>query len=106
MIGIYGVLSNVVHQQTREIGVRVALGATTGDLIRMVVGRALTMAASLLYEIRPYDAIAFLGSALLLAGLAVIASLVPAWRATRADPLMALRADWRGPDCTWPEASR
>jgi ABC-type antimicrobial peptide transport system permease subunit len=110
-IGIYGVLANVVHQQTREIGVRVALGATTHDLLWLVLRRALVMAAaglavgtagalavtrlmaSLLYEISPSDGIAFLGSACLLATLAIAASLVPAWRATRVDPLVALRVD-------------
>lgn len=110
-IGIYGVLANVVTQQTHEIGVRVALGATARDVLWMVLRRALTMMAigvacgiagalaltrvmaGLLYEIRPNDAVAFFGSAFLLAGLAVVASLVPAWRATRVDPLVALRAE-------------
>ena len=110
-IGIYGVLANLVVQQTREIGVRVALGATAGDLLWLVLRRTLAMAATgvgiglagafaltrlmsgLLYEIRPNDAISFFGSAFLLAGLAIVASLIPAWRATRIDVLVALRAD-------------
>jgi predicted permease len=110
-IGIYGVLSNVVSQQRLEIGVRIALGATTADVIWMVLRRALTFMAAgvalgvagafgvtrlmsgLLYEVRPTDAIAFLGAALTLASLAFAASLVPAWRATRVDPLAALKTE-------------
>ena len=110
-IGIYGVLANAVTQQTHEIGVRLALGATAGDVMWSVLRRALTLmaigvalgtagalalarlVAALLYEIRPTDGVTFAGAALLLALLAVIASLVPAWRATRVDPLIALRAE-------------
>jgi ABC-type antimicrobial peptide transport system permease subunit len=110
-VGIYGVLSNVVSQQTLEIGVRIALGATTSDVIWMVFRRALVfvtigvgigilgalaatrLMSGLLYEIRPTDSIAFLGAALALTLLAFAASLVPAWRATRIDPLEALAAD-------------
>jgi len=109
-IGIYGVLANVVLEQTREIGLRLALGATRADVLWLVFKRALIMAAAgaaigvagalavtqlmagLLYQIRPTDAVTFLGAALLLAGLAAAASLIPAWRATRVDPLVALRA--------------
>jgi predicted permease len=111
VVGIYGVLANAVVQQRREIGVRIALGATPRDLLWLVLRRALIMMATviaigtvsavaitrvmagLLYEIRPTDAVAFLGSVVLLACLAVVASLIPAWRATRVDPLAALRAD-------------
>jgi ABC-type antimicrobial peptide transport system permease subunit len=110
-MGIYGVLANVVLEQTREIGLRLALGATSRDVLWLVFRRALVMAASgvaigiagalaitrvlsgLLYQIRPTDAVAFLGAALLLAALAAAASLIPAWRATRVDPLVALRAE-------------
>jgi ABC-type antimicrobial peptide transport system permease subunit len=110
-IGIYGVLSNVVSQQTHEIGLRVALGATAGDVMRMVLRRAMTLLAigvgvgvagafaftqlmsGLLYEVRPTDATAFLGAALTLALLALLASVVPAWRATRVDPLIALKIE-------------
>jgi len=109
-MGIYGVLANVVLGLTREIGLRVALGATRGDVLWLVFRRALAMAAAgvvigtagalaitqvmagLLYQIRPTDAVTFLGAALLLAGLAAAASLIPAWRATRVDPVVALRA--------------
>jgi putative ABC transport system permease protein len=110
-IGIYGVLANTVAQQTHEIGVRMALGATGADVMWSVLRRALTLmaigvgigtagalalarvVAGLLYQIRPTDGVTFAGAALLLALLAVVASLVPAWRATRVDPLVALRTE-------------
>jgi putative ABC transport system permease protein len=110
-IGIYGVLSNVVSQQTTEIGVRIALGATTSDVLWLVFRRALIFTAigvgigttgalavtrlmsSLLYGIRATDGITFFAAALALALLAFAASLIPAWRATRIDPLEALAAD-------------
>jgi predicted permease len=108
-MGIYGVLANVVLEQTREIGLRLALGATSRDVLWMVFRRALLMAAAgvaigtagalaitqvmagLLYQVMPTDAVTFLGAALLLGGLAAAASLIPAWRATRVDPIVALR---------------
>jgi len=110
-IGIYGVLANAVSQQTHEIGVRMALGARGAAVMWTVLRRAMLLMAigvaigtagafaltrvmaGLLYEVHPTDAATFAGSALLLALLAVAASLVPAWRATRVDPLVALRAD-------------
>jgi ABC-type antimicrobial peptide transport system permease subunit len=110
-IGIYGVLANAVSQQTHEIGVRMALGAPASTVIWTVLRRALILMAAgvsiglagaflltrlmsgLLYEVRPTDAVTFAGASLLLAALAVAASLVPAWRATRVDPLIALRAE-------------
>lgn len=110
-IGVYGVLSNVVSQQTQEIGVRIALGATPGGIVWMVFSRALTfmtaglgigivgaigltrLMAGMLYEVRPTDAIAFFGAALALASLAFAASLVPAWRAARVDPITALKLE-------------
>jgi putative ABC transport system permease protein len=110
-LGIYGVLANAVAQQTQEIGVRVALGATTADVVWMVLRRALTLMgaglvigvagalavtrtmASLLFEVRPTDAVSFGGAVACLAAIALIASLVPAWRATRVDPIVALRAE-------------
>src|SRR5205823_10460869 len=100
-----------VGQQTHEIGVRMALGAAGRDVVWMVLRRALVLMAigvgigaagalalarvmgGLLYEVRPTDAATFLVSALLLAALAVGASLVPASRATRVDPLTALRVN-------------
>jgi putative ABC transport system permease protein len=110
-IGIYGVLANVVSQQTHEIGVRMALGARASAVMWSVLRRALVLMAigvaigtagalaltrvmaGLLYEIRPTDAATLAGAAVLLAVLAVAASLIPAWRATRVDPLIALRAE-------------
>jgi putative ABC transport system permease protein len=110
-IGIYGVLANAVSQQTHEIGVRMALGAQASSVIWTVLRRALVLMAAgvtiglagafaltrlmsgLLYEVRPTDAITFASASLLLAVLALAASLVPAWRATRVDPLIALRTE-------------
>jgi putative ABC transport system permease protein len=110
-IGTYGVLANVVGQQTHETGVRMALGARASDVMWSILRRALTLMAigvtigtagalaltrqmaGRLYEVRPTDAATFAGAALLLAVLAVTASLIPAWRATRVDPLIALRAE-------------
>ena len=88
-----------------------ALGATAGSLVWMVLRRALILMgigvgtgaagalaltrfmAGLLYEIQPTDAVTFFGAAVSLAALAVVVSLIPAWRATRIDPLIALRAE-------------
>jgi putative ABC transport system permease protein len=110
-IGIYGVLAHAVSQQTHEIGVRMALGASRSSVLWVVLRRALILMAlggaigtagalavtrvmtGLLYEVRPTDAISFAGSAALLAILAVLGGFVPAWRATRVDPLKALRTE-------------
>jgi putative ABC transport system permease protein len=110
-IGIYGVLANVVAQQSREIGIRLALGATPGTVTWVVVQRALIMMAigtslgiagafavtrlmaGMLYEVRPTDAIAFIGAAVVMGSLALIASAIPAWRAARVDPLVTLRSE-------------
>jgi putative ABC transport system permease protein len=110
-LGIYGVLANAVAQQTQEIGVRVALGATSVNVMWMVLRRALVLMgvglavgvagalaltrtmAGLLFEVRPTDAASFAGAIGALACVALLASLVPAWRATRVDPIVALRAE-------------
>jgi putative ABC transport system permease protein len=110
-LGIYGVLANVVTQQTHEIGVRMALGATASAVMWSVVRRALLLMAAgavigvigalavtrvmagLLYEVQPTDSLAFGTASLMLAIIALAASVVPAWRATRVDPLVALRAE-------------
>ncbi len=108
-VGIYSVLSYSVKRRVREIGIRLALGARLSDVMRMVVfegmkptllgvaigtagalalGRALS---SLVYGIKPTDPVTFLGVAVLLAVIALCASLIPAYRATKVDPMAALR---------------
>jgi predicted permease len=111
-IGLYGVASYMVTQRTREIGVRMALGAGRGNVLRLMLGRGLIMvavglalgvlAASALMSVVPpalapnvnvRDPLTFALTATLLAGVAAIASLIPAYRATRIDPLRALRTE-------------
>jgi len=107
--GIYGVMSYVVSQRAHEMGVRVALGATSRDIFRLVVGRGATLAVvgaavgcvlalvatrglgSLLYGVSATDPITFGGAVVLFVAVAVAASLGPARRATRADPVQSLR---------------
>lgn len=108
-VGIYGVISYSVSQRTREIGIRLALGAQTGDVMKMVLGEAMQMTliggavglvaafilsrliANLLYGISASDPLTFFSVALLLAMIALVASYVPARRAARTDPMIALR---------------
>ncbi len=110
-LGIYGVLANVVAQQTKEIGVRLALGAASSSVLWLVLRRALTLTAigvaiglaaataltrvmaGLLYEVQPHDAVTFIGALIGLALLVLAASLVPAWRAAQVDPIVALRVE-------------
>jgi predicted permease len=110
-IGVYGILAHFVGQQTREIGVRMAMGARTGDVLRMVladglalvaVGGALGLALSLalarflrglLVGVGAYDPGAFAAAAGVLVVVALLACSVPAWRAARVDPTVALRQD-------------
>lgn len=108
-IGIYGVLAYAVTQRTREFGVRLALGAQTADVLGMVFWQGLRLAAaglaiglagsyfltrlmaSLLFDVKPTDPLVFALVSVLLAGVALLASLVPSLRATRIDPVVALR---------------
>jgi len=108
-LGVYSVIAYVVTQRRQEIGVRVALGAQSRDVLRMVLRQGLTLAAfgiaigtiaallvgrllaRFLFGITPNDPLAFGGVILVLTGVALIASLVPAMRATRVDPMTALR---------------
>lgn len=110
-LGIYGILSYFVAQHTPEIGVRLALGATGGDIQRLVLGRGLRLAlagvalgtllsvaltrllSSLLFRISATDPATFAGAAALLTALALLASWVPARRALRVDPTVAMRAE-------------
>jgi len=108
-IGIYGVISYLVGQRTREIGIRVALGARHSDVLRLVLAHGVKMAlvgiaigitvslaltrlmASLLFRVSPTDPITFAGVALILTVVALAACYIPARRATRVDPTVTLR---------------
>ena len=108
-IGLYGVMSYLVTQSTRDIGVMVALGARSGDIIGLVMRQGMELAgigivaglvlaailtrvmASLLFGVSALDAGTFVGVPVLLAAVAFAATVVPAWRTTRVDPIVALR---------------
>jgi putative ABC transport system permease protein len=108
-VGIYGVTSYTTRQRTREIGIRMALGARRADILRLVLGRGMRLTAiglsvglalsfgitrflnSLLLGITPTDALTFSAVTVLLSAVAVVASLLPARRAMRLHPLVALR---------------
>jgi putative ABC transport system permease protein len=108
-IGIYGVMSYTVSQRTQELGVRIALGAQTVDVRRMILGQSLKLTlvgiaiglagafgvarflASLVFGVGTHDVATFLGVALLLVLVALAAAWIPARRAMRVDPMVALR---------------
>jgi predicted permease len=110
-VGLYGVLSYLVAQRTNEIGVRMALGAQSGEILRLMladglrpallglaVGLAGGLAAgqlirNLLYGVKPLDGSVYLGVAIVLLTVAVLACSLPAWRASRLDPVRALRME-------------
>jgi putative ABC transport system permease protein len=111
VVGIYGVVSYSVAQRTRELGVRMALGADAGVTLRLVMGRSMALVAigticglaaaialtrvmsGLLYDVDPLDPGVFAGVSALLASAGFLASLVPARRATLVDPIVALRVE-------------
>ncbi len=111
MAGVYGVMAYVVSQRANEIGVRIALGARSADVLKLVLRQAMLLTAaglaiglagafaasklieSMLFEIKPNDPLTYLAVSMLLALVALLASWIPARRAARVDPLVALRQE-------------
>jgi ABC-type antimicrobial peptide transport system permease subunit len=110
-VGIYGVIAYTVQQRTRELGIRMALGASGDHVVAMVVGRGLLLALtgvalgtvgafavtrvmrSLLFGVSERDPATFIVVAVLLGAVALVASWIPARRAAKVDPLVAMRAE-------------
>ena len=110
-VGLYGVLSYLMTQRTGEIGVRMALGAQRGEVLRLMLGDglrpalygltlglaasiwALRLIQSMLYGTQPLDPAIFVSVAVSMLVVAALACLVPAWRASRIDPMQALRTE-------------
>jgi putative ABC transport system permease protein len=110
-VGIYGVIAYSLSQRIQEIGIRMALGARRADVVRLMVGEGMATAAvgillglaaaflltrltaSLLYGVGAYDPLSFGLVCVVIVTVALVASFVPAYRATRVDPLAALRQE-------------
>ena len=110
-LGIYSVIAYSVSQRTREIGIRVALGADRREVVKLIIRQGMTLVAigggigltaaggvshlirNLLYGVSALDPITFIGVSVLLAGIALLACYLPARRAARVDPVVALRSD-------------
>ena len=108
-VGVYGVISYAVSQRTQEIGVRLALGAQRRDVLRLIVGHGAVLGAmgitiglggalavtrflrTMLFGVSPFDPVSFAGVTVLLTGIVLLASYIPARRATKVDPVEALR---------------
>jgi ABC-type antimicrobial peptide transport system permease subunit len=111
MIGLYGVISFMVTRRRNEIGIRVALGAHRGQVVRMILGEAVWMVAagvvigsvlslaaargatSLLFGLKPNDPLTYVAAALVMGLIALLASVIPAHRAAKQDPMVALRSE-------------
>jgi ABC-type antimicrobial peptide transport system permease subunit len=111
LVGIYGVFSYAVAARTREFGIRIASGARARDILKLVVGDGAVLCAaglaaglpaalastralgSLLYDVKPGDAATYFAASAVLVATALAACLLPAWRATKVDPVVALRCE-------------
>ena len=111
IVGIYGVIAYIVSQRRREIGIRMALGARSGEVQRMFIGRGIALAGvglvvglvsaamlmrllnSLLFGVSPFDPLTYAAVVSALAAVALVATWIPARHATKVDPMSALRAD-------------
>lgn len=109
--GVYGVMAYVVRQKVKEIGVRMALGASSRDVLALILRHALAVVgigialglmgavtttrllATFLFEVKASDAVTYAFVALGLVAISLVATIVPAWRATHVDPLLALRQE-------------
>lgn len=110
-VGLYSVMAYLIAQRTREIGIRMALGAQKSDVLRQFVGQGFKLAvtgvgigiigalgltqllSSMLYGVTPTDPLAFAAASFVLIAVALLACYIPAWRATRLDPMIVLRQD-------------